>query len=273
VWHQAESPWLRWNFLGWGVLLVLAAGLVPLAWPARDAAGGGACSARIGGLLLVMGLYGAGVLLYYASGRFRLPLLPVLCVLAGGWADWARVLQCHSREKIISVLAMAAAAFAGFSNFANANDESTFIQDDLLAANAAASLGDDAQAYALAERALTRDPSRPDARRIAVVSFFNLTLSDGDAWNTVAEWRKELQEMQGLELRDGTLALVAGMALWKTGAPAQAEVVWQDSAARFGPDSAPAKALAAAQSLRGESPESAASPDPAMLDYLKIQPR
>ena len=49
--------------------------------------------------------------------------------------------------------------------------------------------------------------------------------------------KKPLGELQGLELRDATLALVAGMACWKTGDPAQAEKIWQMGADRFGANS------------------------------------
>ncbi|MGA2051934.1 MAG: hypothetical protein ABSH19_01345, partial [Opitutales bacterium] len=212
AWHQEQSPWLRWNFLSWGVLLVLAAAMLPVGAAERRTA--------MAGLLLVFIAYGAGVLIYYASGRFRLPLAPLLCVLAGGWAAMPEMFKRQSgfRCVAITVLAVLAASAAGAvaaTDFFNARDESTFIQDELLSANAAAEVGEDAQAYSLAEQALARDGARPDARRIALVSYFNLALDGGAGMDSADGWRKQLPLLDGLELRDPALSLVAGVAWWK----------------------------------------------------------
>ena len=166
AWQQARSPWLAWNFLGWGVLLVFAAAALPAAW--RATGGENIRRAQLAGLGLVFFVYAGGVLLYYASGRFRLPLAPLLCVIAGGLAatpDWKR--PCWP-----GVIAAIIAAILTFSSFFNAHDRSTYIQDELLTALAASATGDDVQAYTLAEAGLQLNPARPDLRRIAVVSLF-----------------------------------------------------------------------------------------------------
>ncbi|MSU46551.1 MAG: hypothetical protein EXS42_05375 [Lacunisphaera sp.] len=76
--HQARSPWLRFNPLGWGVLLLGGTlGIIALGRsrpPLRDA------------VLLLAGAVAAGLFLFYVSARFRLPLAALLCVLAG--AEW-----------------------------------------------------------------------------------------------------------------------------------------------------------------------------------------
>jgi hypothetical protein len=266
AWQQARSPWLAWNFLGWGALLVFAAAALPAAW--RATGGENIRRAQLAGLGLVFFVYAGGVLLYYASGRFRLPLAPLLCVIAGGLAatpDWKR--PCWP-----GVIAAIIAAILTFSSFFNAHDRSTYIQDELLTALAASATGDDVQAYTLAEAGLQLNPARPDLRRIAVVSYFNLTLADGPKYDTAPGWQKTLGELQGLELRDETLALVAGMACWKTGDPAQAEKIWQMGADRFGANTEAARSLAAAQSLRGEATPGAPPPDPQILAYIKHAP-
>ena len=263
TWHQEASPWLRWNYLSWGVLLVLAAGMLPVAVNTNTER-----RRMRAGMLLVFAAYGAGVLLYYASGRFRLPLAPLLCVTAGGWAMWKETLAPRGRMLAAGAWMLAAGMLA-FSNFYGARDESTFIQDELLSANAAAETGADAQAYALAEQVLARDPNRPDARRIALVSYFNLAVEGAPGMDSTAGWRKQLPLLQGLELRDPTLALVAGVAWWKTGDGRQAAQEWQQGVARFGANSPPGQALAAARYLLQPAASGvAAPPNKDYADYL-----
>jgi hypothetical protein len=269
AWHQAQSPWLRWNFLNWGILLVLAAGMVPLGWWTKER------RPAIAGLLLVFLVYAVGVLMYYASGRFRLPLMALLCVLAAGWVK-PDLFQRSSGWKrwiflFFAILMILAAGSVAATDAFNARDESTFIQDESLSANAAAEVGEDASAYALAQQVLARDPQRPDARRIALMSYFNLATTDGAKADSADGWRRQLPLLDDLELRDAGLSLVAGVALWKTGDSVQAERVWQDGAARFGPDSPPAQALAAARYLL-QSARPGATP-PANSPYLQYLSR
>jgi hypothetical protein len=269
AWHQARSPWLRWNFLGWGVLLVLAAGALglalvrPLAVPAPAA-----------GILLVFAAYGAGVLLYYASGRFRLPLAPLLCVLAGGWveglAHWLSPASPSSRRAAwVAGLAMLAAATLTFSTFFHACDDSTFLEDEMQVSSAASAIGDDALAYAMAQSAVARDPTRPDVRRLDMMCYFNLALTGPPAATTAAGWREQLTHLDGLDLLDPGQALVAGVACWKTGDQMRALQIWRDSAARAGPHSPPAQILAAAQVALGQAPPGVPPPDPDLLKILR----
>ena len=267
AWHQAQSPWLRWNILSWGFLLVLAAGMIPLGWLSKER------RPAIAGLLLVFLVYAVGVLMYYASGRFRLPLMALLCVLAAGWFVPDVLKQPPGKKRwgilLLAILMILAAGAVSVTNAFNARDESTFIQDESLCANAAAEVGEDAQAYALAQQVLTRDPQRPDARRIALLSYFNLATTDGAQADSADGWRKQLPLLDDLDLRDAGLSLVAGVALWKTGDSVRAERVWQDGAARFGPDSPPAQALAAARYLLQSARPGATPPtNSTYLQYL-----
>jgi hypothetical protein len=73
--HQARSPWLRWNPLGWGVLLVLAiAGVVRLAQIAP---------AALVSVAAIAAAAAASAVLFFVSARFRLPLAALATVLAG----------------------------------------------------------------------------------------------------------------------------------------------------------------------------------------------
>ncbi len=265
-WHQEQSPWLRWNPLGWGILLVLAAGAIP-AGLMRNRSG-------VAGVLLVFFTYGAGVLLYYASGRFRLPLAPWLCVLAGGWVvGWPYFFDsnCARVRRLVAatVILMSGAGVLAFSNFLSARDHSTYIQDEMLVASAATDVGDDGLALAHAQKALALDPARPDARRLFLLCSFNLALAGAADADSPKRWGEMKPLLNGLELNDASLALIAGVAFWKTGDPTQAEQLWQAGAQQFGPASAPAQALAAALTLRGAAPADSPPASPDFLHYLQ----
>jgi hypothetical protein len=266
AWHQGQSPWLRWNPLGWGLMLVLAAGALPLALTYNRSA--------TAGVLVVFFSYGAGVLLYYASGRFRLPLTPWLCVLAGGWVTLHPISSLRRPPNAgcllsASVVLALAAGFLSFSNFLNARDHATFIQDEMLVASAATDVGEDALALAYAQRALDLDPARPDARRLFLLCSFNLALAGVPGADTPKRWEEIKPLLNGLETNDASLSLIAGVVFWKTGDITRAEQIWQAGAQQFGPSSAPAQALLAALTLRGAAPAGAPLVSPDFLRYLQ----
>jgi len=272
AWHKAESPFLQGNFLGWGILFVLSMGILALRGRGLGTMQAEFNCPMIAGVWLICITYGAGVLLYYASGRFRLPLLPLLCVWAGGWMAAPKLSAISFPRKLATALSLAAAAFLTFANYFNAHDESTFIQDEMLSANAAAEVGDDVSAYSLAERALALDNARPDARRIAVMSYYNLSVGNVDGFDTIAGWKLQLSRVAGLEDADPGLALAAGVANWKTGNAVQAENIWRKSPGlASGMNNAPAEALTAAQFIRGESASTSFPPEPSMVAFLKRQ--
>lgn len=168
--HQARSPWLRWNPLSWGIIFVLGvAGAVRLASTAPRTAWS---------LAWITGACAASVLLFYVSARFRLPLAALATVLAGGglaapdfWKTWP-----SPRRLGLGVLVLGAAAIT-FSSFDRVRSRATFVQDHVLLARAAATVGDDALAWDEASAALMLQPSHPDALRIAVASYFNQLLA------------------------------------------------------------------------------------------------
>lgn len=272
AWHKAESPFLKWNFLGWGIIFVMAAGMCALRGRGLGSVAADFNCPIFAGTLLAFMLYAAGALLFYASGRFRLPLLPLLCVLAGGWMTWPGWNALSLWQRLRTPMVILGAALIAYSNFFAAHDDATFIQDELLSANAAAQVGDDAQAYNLAERVLARDPARVDARRIAVLSYFNLSTVGALGYDSTTGWKKQLPRIEGLETSSDSLALVAGAAYWKTGDPYRAELLWTITEGRFGPNAASDRALLAAKFIRGEAPAGTPSPDPLMLEFLKKTP-
>jgi len=158
--HKARSPWLRWNPICWGALLVLG-----VAGAARLASENPRAAAALAAVSVACA---ASLLLFFVSARFRLPLAAVLAVLAGGavgspgfWRAWS-----PGRRAALAACA-AAAGFAAFSDFGGVRDRATFVQDHVLLARAAFTVGDDATALSEAREALKMQPLHPDASVIA----------------------------------------------------------------------------------------------------------
>ena len=154
------SPWLRWNPLGWGMLFVLAvvgAARLGAESPRSAAALGAVCAACA-----------ASILLFFVSARFRLPLAAVCAVLAGGALGKLRFARAWPKGRRAALAACAAlAGIVSFSSLGGVADRSTFVQDHVLLARAAFTVGDDATALSEATAALGMQPLHPDAQAIA----------------------------------------------------------------------------------------------------------
>ncbi len=186
--HKARSPWLRWNPLGWGVLLVLAgAG----AW--RLHAGAPSVAAAAG---VVAAGYAAGVVMFYVSARFRLPLAAMLCVLGGGALarPWFWRGLAPGRPLLLAGT-MLAAGLLTFSFFDDVRDARPFVQDHLLVARAAQTEGDDNEVWRQARAALALDASRRDADEFVVTSGFNRQLAEELPATDLAAWHESARRL------------------------------------------------------------------------------
>jgi hypothetical protein len=165
--HKERSPWLRWNPICWGLLLVLGvAGAARLAAESPRPAAMLAC---------VSAAVAASILLFFVSARFRLPLAAICAVLSGGaltspgfWRGWS-----PARRTLLG-FAVVLAGFTAFSNLGGVQDPSTFVQDHVLLARAAFTVGDDETALREAGEALKLQPWHPDATAIVQAATADL---------------------------------------------------------------------------------------------------
>ncbi|MEO6876754.1 MAG: hypothetical protein ABI222_18230 [Opitutaceae bacterium] len=219
--HQARSPWLRWNFLSWGVVFILGtAGAARLiAESPRTAVSlaflTGACAISIG--------------LFFVSARFRLPLAAIATVLAGGalgapdfWRTWSR-----SRQLALAGM-LVLAGLLTFSNFDGVKDRNTFVQDHALLAHAASTVGDDRLAWHEANAALGLQETHPDALRIAVASYFNQLLDDTARPAETLLWSRACVDLLNDAHVDAPdLRAVATLAVWRSGQHETALELWR----------------------------------------------
>jgi hypothetical protein len=218
--HRARSPWLWWNPLSWGILVVLGvAGATRLQFENPRAA------RAIG---IVFGVSIGSILLFFVSARFRLPLAALATILAGGslaipriWHDWPAKLRWG-----LAGLS-AAAAFLTFSRFDGVRDHSTFVQDHALTARAAATVGRDREAWEESRAALALQPNHPDALSIAVASYFNLLLIGAAPAGAEGEWSDLSARLLALQSSPPSLRAIAALSLWRSGQRSGALIEWQ----------------------------------------------
>ena len=219
--HQARSPWLRWNPLGWGAIFVL--GIVGLARLGRDQPH----AAR--GLSLMAAALAAGVLLFFVSGRFRLPLMAIGTVLAGGaigapgfWRAWPR------RKQFVLGAVTIFATLITFSNFGGVRDRTTFVEDHALLARAAERTGDVTLAWTEATAALALNPQHRDATRVAVASFFNQLVRRGEGSGPETRWLEISRRFLAARENDAQdLQAIAVIAIWRANERVAAVDEWR----------------------------------------------
>ena len=250
--HQARSPWLRWNPLGWGILFVLgAAGAARLS---RD-------TPRIAAAVaLIAGACAAGIVLFFVSARFRLPLGALATILAGGalaaprfWRAWP------ARAQAVLGVALVLVATLTFSRFDGVADPKTMVEDHALIARAASTIDQHAVAWAEATAALARHADHPDARFVATAAYFNLLVRDQAVAADEPRWREicaRLLASPGNTPRE--LRAIAAVAQWRGGNAAAAIDEWQRLGAS--PSAVAARLLAGDRSV---TPRDLASAPPA----------
>ena len=224
--HRERNPWLFLNPIGWGLLFAgcgLALALIGPRLSRRDALT----------LTLLACAYAAGVILFIVSARFRLPLAPFLCLGMAGLASypWRTGIQpehtAKSRIRIAAVTAVILLLWT-FSPISGAYDHRTYVQDKLLIANAAAEMGFDDEALRWSRKVLAELPERPDVRRIALISAFNLQLEAKLAPEEIV-WQSLQPYLSPPRRSDPPMELAIGTAYWHLGKQEVAAAHWRNS--------------------------------------------
>jgi len=229
AYHKQRFSFLQYNPLGWGVLLI---GAASGCWLFR--------ASLNGRLLFFMGgvfaLYAAGFLLFYASARFRLPLVPFLAIGCGGVTQ-LRVVQLTAMRGKLGVLLAVFLIGMGvlvYGDWFEARDRSSFIQDELLLASASARVMEDAAALKYAQAVLVRDPLRREAQMIQTTSLYNLWLTAESAKLRANYWQQLGVALDDTKEQDATMIFISGVYAWRSGEPDRALSVWRSGTDTFG---------------------------------------
>jgi hypothetical protein len=208
------SPALKFDPLGWGVMFILCAGGLALAIAIRRGCAG----------FMFLGLtaaaYGVGVVMFFVSDRFRLPLLPFLCVGAGIWgmASANRLRRLRIPQAASCGLAVLLAGSLTLSRGWGVYDLTPAIQDYVLLAIASRKAGEDAESLRWARRALRERPDQPDALAVAATAFYNLKLEGAAEPEGPAEdWEIQWQRIARIPAPANSVRLIQAVAGWKTG--------------------------------------------------------
>lgn len=208
--HKDLSPWIRWNPLGWGVIMALAAlGLVTL----------GTTNIRIPIFALILFLlYASIIIVTFPSNRYRVPLIPLLTVLSG----WIPILlskgklptDCLKPKILIPLGFLILAVFFPFK-FITPKD--TIPSDYCLLARASHIAGQDTEAMKWASLALKTYPHRSDMQRIYVISRFNSWFTKATNPPTLSEARLHLYEIESIQPHTPELMFSKSIYLWNLG--------------------------------------------------------
>ena len=220
--HKDRIPLLKYNPLNWGILIIFGSlGFLHLFRENRKAAFA---------LALLILAYASTLILFYASARFRLPLVPLAAVLVGGSLHWFDGLLRDRRRLGTTVVAVALLGGITFSSFAGVRQTDTYIQDRLLMANANAELGRDAEAARWARQVLKTSPDRSEAVTIYALSYFNLRLVDAPRSEEFGTWDDQARWLQLPSTQDPATAAVFACYLWHWDRQDDATGIWRQIA-------------------------------------------
>jgi len=215
--HKSLSPWLQYNPINWTWLLV--AGLAGLMWGIRKP------DARLTAYVALT--YAVGVWLFFVSARFRLPLVPLLAILAGGCATAVPTLTSIPKKKLVAAtMALIGIGTLSLTPFAKVNDAITIAEDFVLLAQANAELQNSKQAQLWAEQALVANPGHQTARELVCIAKYNRLIDQLPSLPPPATLQQNLVQCLQVTSFSDQAQFIAGMYAHLLGLADQAHSFW-----------------------------------------------
>ena len=222
--HKQRHALLKWNPIHWGLLLLLAVTgtLVGLRTHVNRP--------LVIGLIGIFAVYAAGVILFYTSHRFRIPMLPILAILSAGSLQLLNAWHgAERRWRILLITCGLLTLGITYTGFFNARDTNTWEEDYALLANASLRTSRDEQAIQNAQSALGMNPRRADMYAVLAQAYFNqwaLKTTPENISPNEAEGLRQLS-VKGAK-RDPKLGALIGIYEWKLGSQKNALNTWKD---------------------------------------------
>ena len=184
--HKSITPALLYNPICYGILIILLfISLANLKLENND-------KIKFSITIISVLFLSLGIIAFYVSSRFRLPITPLLVILGSGIFRYKFTEILNLKNAIIASICCA----VSFSGFFEANDKSTWKEDRLLNAFACSRLGYDEEQILWANLVLNEEPTNLQAIRIKIVGFTNIALS-GD-FVDIKEWQTVIKELKFL---------------------------------------------------------------------------
>jgi hypothetical protein len=188
-------------------------------------------------LLALCGIvFALGVVLFYVSARFRLPLTAFFAFFSGGVLTLTKDDLKRPAFFIGSSLALILTTLS-LIPWAQANTQPTHAEDYLLLAQSSSELGWDDEAYNWALRAYAISPDREATLELLVTSFYNQLLEGLPQFPP----RQEIENALLIAMRIlpiyPEITYIAGVYFWLLGNEKGAIHFWTDCAHTEGPGS------------------------------------
>lgn len=224
--HRQRSPFLRWNPLGWAILITLAAILLPVAWQHKRA--------KLLPLLTAGMLLAGGTILYFVSARFRLPLVPLLTIVAAG-VGVPGIFRFYLQDRQLlrsSLLCGLAGLFLSLFPWQGVHSPDTTIEDRLLLAQAADQLGELNDALYYAKAVLKEQPNRLAALEVKTNVYLNTFLLE--LWQNKVRPTDIVYLENNLKVayeKETPIALwTISLIRWQQGKVSEAKNIWRNLA-------------------------------------------
>lgn len=224
--QKNDSPILRYNPIGWGLLFLAAATGGCILYTDRRS--------TFWGLLIVFGLYSIMVLSTFTANRYRVPLIPILALIGAGLPKvYLRQDRVSKRQKYIMIYLAGVVVTISFVPFLGIAAKDTYLADYTLMANAAHRRGFHKDAVEWTEQALAVDPSLDDLREVRINSLFKTWYGYAKNWVGTYYGEMFLGVIEEFNRETSEITYIRGVYLWKLGKAEEACRFWKHAVATF----------------------------------------